>query len=282
MKVAETWVRAKERLGRGGIEEPSLEAEVLIRQALNIERPQFYAVLKDPMAGIESGALDSMLRRRLDGEPLAYITETREFYGLELHVNADVLVPRQETELLVDTILTFTKDSPDRRTVVADVGTGSGAVALAVGYHLPQAVVYATDVSQAALHVADVNRRRHRLYDRVTLLEGDLLEPVTTPVDIIVANLPYVTTDEMAALPADVGREPAKALDGGADGLDVMRRLFEQAPSHLRSGGWLVAEIAPQQLETVMAMGRDAFPSDDVAFERDLLGLSRAVVVRPY
>ena len=282
MKVAETWVRTKERLHSGGIDEPGLEAEVLMRRALNIERSQFYAVLSNPVLGVESEALDSMLRRRLDGEPLPYITETREFYGLDLYVNADVLVPRQETELLVDAVLALTKDSLDQRIVVADVGTGSGAIALAVGYSLPQAVVYATDMSLAALHVADVNRRRHLLSSRVMLLQGDLLEPLTTSVDIIVANLPYLSTKEMAALPSDVSREPATALDGGADGLDVMRRLFEQAASHFRRGGWLLAEIAPQQLGAVMAMGREAFPSADVAFERDLLGLPRAVVVSTY
>ena len=279
MTVADAWMSTKGKLQRSGIQNPSLEAEILIRRALNIERSQFYAVLKDTMQGIETRAIDSMLQRRLNGEPLSYITETREFYGLELYVNSDVLVPRQETELLIDTILTLTKGSSDRQLILADVGTGSGAIAVAIGHHLPHAVIYAIDLSRKALRVADINRMKHHLSNRVKTLKGDLLKPLPKPVDMIIANLPYLKAEEMAELPPDVSREPPTALDGGTDGLRMISRLLDQAPSYLRPGGWLLLEINPQLLEPVIAMGQETFPNARVSYKHDLLGLARAVIV---
>jgi len=278
MTVADAWMSAKGKLHRGGIENPSLEAEILIRRALNIERSQFYAMLKDTLQGIETRALDSMLQRRLNGEPLSHITEAREFYGLELYVNSDVLVPRQETELLIDTVLAITKGGSGRQLALADVGTGSGAIAVAIGHHLPHAIIYAIDLSRKALRVADINRMKHHLSNRVKTLEGDLLKPLHKPVDMVVANLPYLRAEEMAELPPDVSREPATALDGGTDGLQMISRLFDQAPSYLRPGGWLLLEINPQLLEPVIAMGRKTFPNAAVSYKHDLLGLARAVI----
>jgi release factor glutamine methyltransferase len=230
---------------------------------------------------------DSLVRRRAAGEPLAYILENREFYGLDFLVNPSVLVPRQETELLVDKVLEFAaarpfdlaRDEPGGAVVIADIGTGSGAIAVAIAKSLPRATVYATDSSREALAVADANRRRHGVVDRVILSHGDLLQALPAPVDVLVSNPPYISTAELAGLAPEVRREPIRALDGGPDGLDVVRRLFRQASDCVRPGGLMAVEIAPQQLESVTRIARSCFPTGQVSHDLDLSGLPRVVWV---
>ena len=279
MNVRESWVRATERLALTGVADASLEAEVLHRHALEADRAQFFATLHEPLAPSHQRQVDRSVRRRAGGEPLAYIIGRREFYGLDLFVNADVLVPRQETELLVDRVLEVAASHPECKRI-ADVGTGSGAIAVAVARHLPDATVYATDSSEEALRVADLNRRTHGVAERVDFLHGDLLQPLPTPVDIIVSNPPYLSTGELSGLAPEVRREPASALDGGADGLRTIRRLLRQAPHHIRPDGCILIEIAPQQLDAVTGIAGEAFPSAHVSFARDLLGLPRVVSVQ--
>jgi release factor glutamine methyltransferase len=222
---------------------------------------------------------DGLVARRLAGEPLAYIVGSREFYGLDFLVNPSVLIPRQETEHLVDSVLEFSHGMGDPPLEVADVGTGSGSIAVAIAHNLPEAKVYATDSSSAALEVADANRRRHGVADRVHLSEGDLLEALPGAVDVIVSNPPYIATDEFETLPADVLREPMLALDGGPDGLAVTRRLIGGAPSYLRPGGRLVVEIAPSQLDAASRTAAEVFGGAEIVFERDLAGHPRVLVV---
>ena len=287
MKIRESWMRATEQLAHNGVPDASIEAEVLLRHAMDVERADFFAALHHRLDAPDQERVDMSVRRRASGEPLAYILGHREFYGLDIQVDSHVLVPRQETELLVDKVLELAEDetfraAPNRHgraLLIADVGTGSGAIAVAIAHHLPQAIVYATDSSRQALAVADINRRRHGVSNRVHLRQGDLLEALQAPVDVIVSNPPYIRTDELAGLPIEVRREPSGALDGGHDGLQIIHRLFLQAPRRIRAGGCLLVEIAPQQLEDVSRLGREAFPSAKVSFARDLLGLPRVVCV---
>ncbi len=279
MRVRESWVRTKEQLARNNIADASLEAEVLLRHATSKDRAEFFAALNEQLPHTCQQRVNQDVRRRLSGEPLAYILGHREFYGLDLCVSPAVLIPRQETELLVDKIIEFSRQRPEQHLLIADVGTGSGAIAVAVAHCLSNATVYATDSSREALLVADVNRHRHAVSERVHLCHGDLLAPIDSPVDVVVSNPPYLTTKEIDDCPQDIRREPSLALDGGADGLAIVKRLFRQAPSYIRPGGLLVVEIAPSQVESVLAMGRDAFPTARVSFSRDLLGLPRAVTV---
>jgi release factor glutamine methyltransferase len=260
-----------------GIEDAVIEAEVILRRAMGVDRTKFFASLDDELSPDALRRVDGLLRRRRAREPLAYILGSREFYGLDIATNPSVLVPRPETELLVDRALDFAGGRRDP--VIADVGTGSGAIAVAIAARLPRATVYATDVSAAALRVADVNRRRHHVADRVHLCRGDLLEALPEPVDAIVSNPPYLTTSEMASVAAEVRREPATALHGGTEGLDVIARLLPQVPSRLRAGGLLLIEIAPDQLQAVVRMGKREFPSARVSFHRDLAGRPRVVGV---
>lgn len=219
------------------------------------------------------------MQRRVAGEPLAYITGHREFYGLDFVVSPAVLIPRQETELLVDAALDFARGNADDSISIADVGTGSGAIAVAVAHSLPQAHVHATDCSAAALQVAERNCRKHGVANRVSLLHGDLLDPLPLGVDLIVSNPPYIASRLLPELPREVRREPQLALDGGEHGLDVIGRLIKQAPAKLNAGGRLILEISPEQLEAVRELARTFLPDAVVEHRNDLLELARCVTV---
>ncbi len=284
MRLRNSWLRARDGLAARGVEEPVLEAEVLHRQALDIDRAEFYAGLDQQLSATQREAVDELLRQRQQGDPLAYVVGRREFYGLEFAVGPAVLIPRQETELLVDKALEMvggsqSGDTDGQGPLVVDVGTGSGAVAVAVAVHRPQAIVLATDVSQKALRVADVNRRRHGVAERVHLVQTDLLRGFLGMADLIVSNPPYLRTDEIGSLAPELTYEPRVALNGGADGMDVIRRLFRQASSILRPGGRLLVEIAPWQLEAGLEMGRQGFAGATVSFDRDLIGYPRVVSI---
>ena len=227
----------------------------------------------------QSGRLKSLLERRLSGEPLAYIVGTREFYGLELDVNEHVLIPRQETELLVDIVVEYLPSFGPMPTVV-DVGTGSGAVALAIAAHNESVDLLATDVSRQALDVARRNASKLGLDDRVSFVRCDMLEAVGGPVDVIVSNPPYIPSSQIGRLQAEVRREPVVALDGGDDGLEPFRRLVVQAKDKVARGGVVVVELMPDQMEAAAEIARQGMPSLAGLWTReDLMGNERALVL---
>ena len=280
MTVVQSLARLVRQLSDRGVPDSHIEAEALLRRVLGMERAEFLAASEESLSPRQEQQARQMIRRRLEGEPLAYILGHREFYGLDFVVNRHVLIPRQETELLVDKVLEYSRSRPDEDLRIVDVGTGSGAIAIAIATHAPRATLYATDVSREALLVADTNRRRHGLSERVHLCEGDLLEAIVGPVDVIVSNPPYIRTGDIVHLAPELRREPYRALDGGADGLEIMGRLLRQAPEHSRPGGRVLVEIAPEQLGEVSQMALEAIPGASVSFDRDLLGLLRVVIVR--
>ena len=268
----------EEALHKRGIPDSRLEAEVLLRHALRYDRARFYASLHEP---VSAESLDLALRfteRRSNREPLAYITAHREFYGIDFNVGPGALIPRQETELLVDQALEFANERPDD-IQIADVGSGSGAIAVAVAANLPSAHVYAIDCSPDALKIASINCRNHGVSDRITLLEGDLLTPLPKPVDLIVSNPPYIASHLLPALAPEVQREPKLALDGGKKGLEVISCLLRQASSSLNAGGRLIVEISPEQAQAVRDMTQKQFPTAHITAKSDLTGLARCVVV---
>ncbi len=277
--VKQVAARLAETLESHGIPESLLEAEVLLRQALGYGRAHLYSSLNDAVDEKSLRRVEILIERRIGRQPLAYIIGRREFYGLEFSVSPAVLIPRQETELLVDIALEFARQRSEDGISVADIGTGSGAIAVALAVNLPNAQLYATDCSKSALAVADRNRRKHGVAHRVCLLEGDLLLPLSQPVDLIISNPPYIATNLMPGLAPEVRMEPRVALDGGEGGIEVIRRLFVQAPSKLKAGGCLIVEISPEQLNAVCEMARARFPAADISFANDLLGLPRCVIV---
>ncbi len=265
-------------------ETPRLDAELLLAHALGWGRARLIAEGRQPLAPEQLGAYRQLVARRAALEPVAYIVGHREFYGLDFAVDRRVLVPRPETELLVELALAFARQTFERSNVqtferfrIVDVGTGSGCIAIALAVHLPEAQVVAVDIPPAALQVARRNVERHGVADRVRLAEGDLLAPLGEPVDLLVSNPPYTIVSEI-----DEGvrrHEPGGALDGGPDGLAVYRRLLAQAPAKLRPGGALLLEIGATQGAAVADLARRSFPKARIGVHQDLAGLDRVVTV---
>jgi release factor glutamine methyltransferase len=228
-------------------------------------------------------AVREALRRRAEGEPLAYITGWRAFWTLELRVTPDVLIPRPETEVLVEAALGLRRDRPE---IWADIGTGSGAIAAAALAARPALAVVATDISEPALAVARDNLARLGLLPRARLLAGDLLQPLLREgvrVHALLANLPYVPTGELEALQPEVRREPRLALDGGPDGLAVIRRLCRElaaAPWVLLPGAHVLLEVGAGQAQAVGRLLQEALGEGEVRIWRDLAGRERVVAYR--
>jgi release factor glutamine methyltransferase len=275
--VREAMAEGTALLREAGGESPRLDAEVLLRAVRGWDRTQLFIGLLDALDDDLLLRYRSLLARRAAGEPVAYLVGEREFMGHRFAVGPGVLVPRPETECLVEWLVARVRAESrwrDRLTAV-DVGTGSGAIAYALALELPQARMIAIERSADALPYARENRRRFGLGSRACLVRGDLLGPVASA-DVIAANLPYLRPDQ---LHPGIEREPVEALVSGADGLDLYRSLVPQAAAVLRSPGLFAAEIDPSQVEAVVALCRSAFPTATVAVERDLSGLDRFVTV---
>jgi len=280
--LAEALQRAEARLRAGGIDDARLEAELLFCHALGISRERLYVRLPEEIEAAELARYESLLLRRLAHEPLAYITGHREFYGLELACTPAALIPRPETELLVELALDGVggRGSGVGETRVVDVGTGNGAIAVAIAVNLPEASVIAIDASRAALLLAQRNARTHGVEGRIDFVQGDLLSPLRGPVDVIVANLPYVPTRLYEKLPPEIrDHEPSSALHAGRRGTGVIERLLAQSPTLLRPGGLLVVEHAWNQGGRLREAARAAFPGARIETRRDLSGKERALVM---
>jgi release factor glutamine methyltransferase len=278
---------------RATSETPRLDAELLLAHVLGWGRARLLAEGQLALMEAQSIVFRDLVRRRAALEPVAYLIGHKDFYGIDLIVDQRALMPRPETELLVELALGFarrrTTDDGRRNLdlsslvigrwsfVIADIGTGSGAIAIALALHLPEARIDAIDISPDALALAQQNVERHGLVGRVQLLHGDLFDPLAAPVDMIVSNPPYTI---LAEIDEGVRRyEPHLALDGGADGLEVYRRLLNQAPAKLRPGGAVLLEIGAAQAAAVTDLARRAFPDATVSLHRDLAGHDRVIVI---
>jgi release factor glutamine methyltransferase len=266
--------RARELLTRHNIEDATLEAEVLLCHTLKINRAQLLAEPESELKKKHEDTFKTFVKRRIKGEPHAYITAHREFYGLDFYVNKNVLIPRPETEALVEQGIKHAKFR--LHPLILDVGTGSGAIAVSLAKNLPHAEIIGIDISRAALKVAESNVEKHKVGDRVKLLRGDLLELAPSMVDIIVANLPYVLTEEVPRVNT-FGFEPTLALDGGPDGLDIVRRLCQQAKDKLSPQGCLLLEIGMGQSEATALIVKEVFPTAKIEIVSDLAGIERVV-----
>jgi release factor glutamine methyltransferase len=274
---------AIQTLGQEGVESPRLDAELLLAHVLGVNRAAILAWPERRLTPKEITRYRDLVARRAAREPLAYVVGHREFFDLDFSVDPRVLIPRPETELLVEHALAFAREMepPHGGTIeIADVGVGGGAIAVTLAVHLPGATVYALDGSVGALAVTDENAHWHGVADRVHCLLGDLLDPLPRAVDLIAANLPYVATDEWEELPPEIrDYEPRDALDGGADGLEHIRRLLGTAGSHLLPGGKILLEIGAAQGAQVTALARGHFPQAEVHLHQDYARLDRLVIV---
>jgi len=280
MQIREALAQAIETLRNQEVESPRLDAELLMAHVLQTNRAALLTWPERELTPKQLTSFRDQVARRAAREPLAYIVGHREFFGLDLAVDSRVLIPRPETELLVERAVEIARGL-QKQPKIADVGAGSGAIAVSVAVHLPGAVVYALDSSAEALTVVAANAHRHGVADRVCCLQGDLLNPLPEPVDVVVANLPYVTTEEWKALPPEIRvHEPRAALDGGPDGLAYIRRLFEAAYQYLQPGGTILAEIGANQGAAVTSLAGKTCPDAQVTLCQDLAGLDRMIAVR--
>jgi release factor glutamine methyltransferase len=273
---------ARQRLRDAGITptESDLDARLLAQHVLGWTTERFLMDAREPVPEGFTPRYDALVARRVTREPLAYIVGVREFWGLELEVTPDVLIPRPATELIVEAMQEL---FPDRAVPlqVADICTGCGCVAVAIAYERPSVLVRATDISRPALEVARRNAARHGVSDRITFTQGDLLVGVRGTFDAIVANPPYVIDCARPALQPEVrDHEPPLALFGGTDGLALVARLIGAAPDHLRSGGYLICEFGLGQDLEIEDLIEASPELTLVALLRDLQGIARTAVAR--
>ena len=273
--MSETWTIRRvltwtsQHFEKRKVDSPRLTAEVLLAFVLKTDRVRLYVDLDRPLSKDELGAFRALIERRMAGEPTQYLTGVREFYNRPFKVDARVLIPRPETELLVEAVLQrLPKDAPSR---VLDVCVGSGCIAISIAAERPQATVVATDLSPDACALARENAEALKVADRVSILQGSLFEPVPPDAlfDVVVSNPPYIATAEIDTLSAEVRREPRMALDGGPDGLMLIRRVVEGARRHLVPGGLLAMEIGETQGAALVEVLRAAGYAD-ARVEKDL------------
>jgi release factor glutamine methyltransferase len=255
MNAGELLSRARASLAAAGLDESGLDAEILLAKATGKTRTGLIASINLPVGAEAQAVFEGMVTRRASREPLQYITGHQEFFGLDFEVGPGVLVPRPETELIIEEAGLLLKGLD--RPLVADIGTGSGCIAVSIAVSVPGAEVYATEISGAAAGLARRNIEKHGTGGRVKLLEGDLFGPLTGlgldgKFDLIASNPPYIPSAEVLKLMPEVRDwEPAGALDGGPDGLDAVGRLINEAPEWLKPGGCLLVEIGFDQSDAV-------------------------------
>ena len=276
MTIKQTLSHAKEILITNNTEDPVLESELLLRHVLKIARVQLYLDFDQELTPEQDENFWSLIERHLNHEPTAYIIGYREFYGLDFYVDPSVLIPRAESELLVEKILELAQNHA--ASTIADVGTGCGAIAISLAVSLPQAQIYATDISTAALKVALSNCQKHGVVNRTCLLAGDMLDPLPEPVNLIVANLPYVRESELSQINT-LNFEPSLALNGGLDGLEKIQKLCTKISDKLCPEGYLLLEIGQGQRRTVTTFLRSLFPSAKIEVTPDLSGIDRVVTL---
>lgn len=248
---------ATDYLADKGIENARLNAEVLLAHQLHVQRISLYLNFEQPLTEKEVSGFRSLIKRRLQHEPLQYITGRQEFWSLSFQVNPHVLIPRPETEILVEQAMVLAKALADGTQLrFLDLGTGSGVIAVAMAKEIPESLVLATDISEEALDVARANAQEHGVSSNITFIQGDLFEPLMLEkpaFHLIASNPPYVCTHEISGLHSEVALyEPKAALDGGKDGMDYLREIVAQAPQFLLPGGWLLLEMSPYQVEKAL------------------------------
>jgi release factor glutamine methyltransferase len=278
MRLARSWLR------EAGSATPALDAQALLAHVTGAPRATLLAYPERSLSSDQAAAYAGMVARRVAQEPVAYLTGRREFMGLEIHTDRRALIPRPETELLVEAALREIRqrlgDPARGAPIAADIGTGSGAIAVALAALEPRLPrIYAVDISPDALALAAENAAALGVAARVITLAGDLLEPLPEPVDIILANLPYIAPDDASVAPSVHGYEPHLALYSPESGLAHIRRLLEQAPGRLRPGGALYLEFGYDQRAAVEALARQTFPAATLRVGADYAGWDRYIEI---
>lgn len=274
----------KDYFKKHNVSEPRSSAELLLAHVLSQDRLFLYLNYDRPMEAQELSAYRACIERRLTGEPSQYITGTQEFWSLPLRVNPDVLIPRPETEVLVEAVLNFVRHDPvaEANLSIIDLGTGSGAIAIALARELPGAKIVAVDLSLPALHVARENAKRNQVEEQLYFVQSDIYTGIpgaSEKFSLVVSNPPYVSHAEFNQLPREIrDYEPRSALDGGPDGLAAVRRLIMAVPEVLRPGGGLLLEMGAGQVETVSTLVLESQKYKSFRILKDYSGIDRVLV----
>jgi release factor glutamine methyltransferase len=282
LTIAEAIYQAAQKLSRAGIANARLDAEVLLSYLIKKDRAWLITHGQDALEREGQKLFEDAISRRSRREPLQYITRRQEFWGLEFIVTPDVLIPRPETEVLVETAVETVKDGSTRATI-ADLCTGSGCVAISVAKEITDARVFATDMSKKALAVARENARTHGVSDRIRFFEGDLFQPLEEldlrgRVDVITANPPYIRAGDLPVLQAEVkDYEPEIALIAGPEGTEIQKKIIERAPAFLKKQGALIMEMGLGQVETLTRMVASAGAYEKTETLKDLAGIDRVI-----
>ncbi len=282
MTLREALQSVAQTLREAGIADASVEAKLLLGHVLGISKTQIYIAPERDLASAEMKCLWNLVQRRLGREPAAYILGHCEFYGTDFYVDCHTLIPRPETELLVEKAVDLAQRifNSGKQIIIADIGTGCGAIAISLALALPQSKIYATDISAPALRVAEMNCQRYVVGSHVKLLHGNLLGPLPQPVDMVIANLPYIKNYEFKDLAPEIRNfEPILALAGGEDGLDKIQQMLEQMPSKLNDRACFLLEIGQGQGEMVTSLINSYFPQGIIELTPDLGGIERVVTV---
>jgi release factor glutamine methyltransferase len=271
MNIKELLNRSDQFLAERGIESSRLDAEVLMADLLDMERINLYVKYDYPLKSTEINSYREMIKKRAQHIPVAYITEKKEFMSLEFTVREGILIPRPDTENLVEAVIEYCRNKELDKPQIIDVGTGSGAIAVSLAHYLEDSKVVGVDLSAQALKVARENMEKHKLSERMSILKSDLLAEFIKReikgIDIIVSNPPYISEAEMEELSPEVKKEPETALKAGKDGLDYYRRLIPEAEKVLKEGGSLFLEIGYRQAEAVSELFGDRWK--DVEVKKD-------------
>ncbi|NOY68665.1 MAG: peptide chain release factor N(5)-glutamine methyltransferase [Deltaproteobacteria bacterium] len=265
------------------IDSPRLTAEILLSRAMGLERIDLYLKYDQPLLSGELAKFKQMIKRRANREPVAYITGEKEFFGRGFFVSPQVLIPRPETEILVETALGLLDENPVCPMRVLDAGTGSGAIIVSLSLARPGYQYQASDISMAALAVAAANAGRHGVKEKINFFAGDWLTPIAHGFKacLIVSNPPYIPSGDIPTLEPEVrAHEPSRALDGALDGLFAIRQIMDRAPHCLADGGHLLLEIGHDQKEEVARLARESGRFAEISFVRDLAGIERVAVLR--
>jgi release factor glutamine methyltransferase len=274
---------ADERFSKEGMATPRLDAEVLLAETLGLDRVGLYTHFDQPLHPDELARFKQLLLRRLRREPVAYILGKREFWSLPLHVTPDVLIPRPDTETLVSEALRVLGPEKGKNLCFLEIGTGSGAISIALAKELPAARGVATDLSAEALVVAEENALRCGVRERIRFLQGDLFQPLGNgeAFDLIVTNPPYIPRGDFPSLMPEVrDYEPRIALDGGEDGLNFFRRALPAVSEYLHPGSWFLAEMGSGQGQKILAIAGKSPGLDSFGFAKDLSGINRVFKAR--
>ena len=277
MNIAKAHQISSNLLQKSGIENPELESELLIRYVLSITRTEFYISKMKQLLFSQKKQLEILINERLKFKPLAYITNHKEFYGLKLIVNASVLIPRPETEMLIDIAIKYAKNK-NNLLRIADLGTGSGAISIAIAKNIENTKIKAIDISKDSINIAKLNSRKHFVSDKINFVNQIIFEPTNELFELIISNPPYLKTKTLPMLQKEVQKEPEIALNGGEDGLKFIRYIIQKYYDKLSHHGSMIIEIDPNQKDHILSLSK-TLNIYDIKFYKDLNKLTRVVQI---